>query len=253
MLHIIVDNLSKDYPKSPIPKTWWYNLLKAYGVDSYANFLALSMGLGEGFWQLVSPVTYYTTHNDSLIVDVGGDEHAFAAFSAFVAQDKWQVYQVCDTLWLLKSSDMPEFHSSSIYDVYHQSAKPFLDAYPLEWRRLMTETQMLFHHLSTSINGIWLWGQGQWKPMPRLFGFPKAFLSHQDQLVHHSLIWNTNEKPKNDDCLLVFKEGAADIKKLINQSAWYPSSIHWWFENTDYITPKPTLWGRFKNWCAHAN
>lgn len=251
MINIIVNAKSPSIGKKEyyLSKPWWFRLLFAHGLKNYAESLAAAKGLTSGGWMLVTPVQFYTTHNDSLIIHVDENKKAFQILKEFIHQDGGELHEYDAQYWLMKLPDFPYFYSTSIFDVFHQSLKPFLDEFPKEWRRWMTEVQMLFqsHHIE-HINGVWLWGQGSFALLPhiRVYHDMQAFQGLEG-FVKNISFWSADQKPNKDEYLLVSKDYSKEIQPVIEKSLWGFEEIHWWWNNMDDLTPAKSWWKRLNN------
>lgn len=231
MLQIIVDApFGKELPL--VHRTPLINLVTASKQKGYAKAYAIECGVGDGPWLLVSPVCFHTTHCDVLMVSDGCFkelESYYQLFSRFIQADGWHIHQVLPHLWLMKAPNMPSLESASLMDIAHQSLKPFLDSWPSAWKTWFTEIQMLFEtDVSKQINGVWVWGSGDYQ-------VPLSFLTY------------TSETRLNDGDYVMMQASDA--------AAWLVRHhrVHWWWQDTDFIQQPPSLWKRFKQWCAYGN
>jgi hypothetical protein len=213
MRHIIVDDLYLS-EEPLVRRTPLMNLVSASGQSGYALAYAKELGLGDGPWLLVSPVYFHTTHNDVLMINDCSNVDLtsyFLAFSEFVAQDGWQVHSITPNLWLV-SPTIPVFSSAPLFDIAHQSVKPFLDTWPKAWLQWFTEIQMLFQTLpSNTCNAVWVWGQGDYQPV---------------ELGQNYLMRSKDE-----------------VSTLSSTSP-----IHFWWQDCNYIQSPPSLLQRIKKW-----
>ena len=218
MQHIIVDAPYLNEPPL-VRRTPLMNLVSASQQLGYAKAYAQELGLLDGPWLLVSPVYFHATHNDVLMISDCSNLDLtpyFLAFSEFVAQDGWQVHLLAPNLWFVAPT-LPLFSSAPLFDIAHQSAKPFLDAWPKAWLQWFTEIQMLFQTLpSHECNAVWVWGQGDYQPVA--LGDDYRMMTKEEALTY------TSSKP-----------------------------IHWWWQDTHFIQSPPTLFQRLKKWWNHGH
>lgn len=226
MLHIIVDQAYEE--ENPlVHRTALMNLVTASGQMGYANAYAREYGFEEDDWLLVSPVYFHTTHRDVLMISDGFSkalDNYYQIFSKFIEADGWTTHRLLPHLWLMKASRMPTLPSAPLFDITHQSLKPFLDTWPKEWKTWFTEIQMLFETEGDKIvNGVWVWGSGEYVT-------PAKVLTYQDGMVLNDgdfVFMNPHDTP-------------AFLKSK--------RTIHWWWQDKDFIQQSPSFWKRFKQW-----
>ncbi len=231
MLQIIVDApYGTEAPM--VHRTPLMNLVAASNQMGFAKAYAMECGLEEGEWLLVSPVYFHTTHRDVLMITDGFSkalDDYYQIFSEFISADGWVLHRALPHLWLIKARNMPKLDSSPLFNIVHQSLKPFLDAWPKEWKTWFTEIQMLFESQKIKeVNGVWVWGAGEYQ-------YPSAVLTYKSQM---SLI--------DRDIVMM---DACDTPVWLTSHC----QIHWWWQDSEFIQQPPSFWNRIKQWVTFGN
>lgn len=231
MLQIIVD--APYGTEAPlVHRTSLMNLVLASKQKGFAKAYAIECGLEDGDWLLVSPVYFHTTHRDVLMIADGFSKELddyYQIFSQFVKADGWVLHRALPHLWLIKAPNMPKLDAAPLFEIAHQSLKPFLDVWPKQWRTWFTEIQMLFEtHQAKEVNGVWVWGSGEYQSVPLI-------LTYEPQM-----------RLKKHDIILM---NACDTPILLASHR----QIHWWWQDLEFIQKPPSLWKRFKQWVTHGN
>ena len=218
MLNVIVDAPYKQ-EDILVKRSQLMNLVTASGQNGYAQAYAKQNNLPALPYMLASPVWLNATHNDVLLNHdcANADLHrVYKEFVNFVQQDKWQVYSIEPNLWLVAPT-LPVFKSAPVFDIAQRSLKPFLDAWPVEWLQWFTEIQMLLQTLPFSpCNAVWVWGGGDFV-MP-----PESSFRFMDKKDAQQLMQNKQ-------------------------------SIHWWWQDCDFVQAYLSPWQRIKKWCCYGN
>lgn len=211
----------------------------------------------EGHWLIASPIHWQATHNDAMIIACGdmlqlSDVESRRWFSAFAeltaAENITIIYHDAHT-WLLRCDDRPPITARPVHQLLHQSLMTELRALDetLFWQRFITESQMFFssHSLnqsrlgSYSINGIWLWGNGELHaPGQRpLFGA-------NEKLVQLAKLLSTNAHAFDwtiiKNSVLLFDTLNKQDEHTLQQH-FKKNNVHWYWNNMAY-TSKPKTW-----------
>ncbi|ASQ45899.1 hypothetical protein [Legionella clemsonensis] len=263
-MQIVVNGAAEAPPDSkPLPSqgSYYPNALTCLGCDALnpplAELLSRYYQL-QGQWLIASPIHWEATHNDAMIVAVDemlelDDKESrrwFAVITEFLNTSGIETFYHDAYTWLLKIDDQPAINSKSVYKILHQSLMPTLAALDKElfWQRFITELQMFLssHPLNNqrqsklTINGLWLWGEGEFKPTRKepLFTDDEILLKSvkQAQPVPSSLIF-----PKNS-LLLIKYPHHIDIASLREKTQ--KKSVQWYWNNLAYSQPSIKWWVR---------
>lgn len=263
-MQIVINDAAEAPPGSELLHSqgaFYPNALTCLGCDarnpSVAELLSSYYQL-EGKWLIASPIHWEVTHNDAMIVAVDKMlelEEAesrlwFSALTEFLNVSGMDIFYHDAYTWLLKMDDKPAINSQSVYRILHQSLMPILAALDKElfWQRFITELQMFLssHPLNYQrasklpINGLWLWGESEFKP-PRqenVFTDDEILLKGVKQLqpLPKPLI------PSKNSLLLIKHPHQIDIASL--QKNTQNKSVQWYWNNLAYSQGPTKRWFR---------
>ncbi len=172
----VIVHASKDVVPSGIiptlrPSQGYHQLFMVLGYSAreapVADFLRDYHGL-SGVWLMASPLHWDATHNDAMVRAAGAalflthDEsrRLFLVFSDFIEVDNMRLHYHDAVTWLLQAEAYPVPDVPPVHELLDHSMRPALQA--LEptafWLRFITESQMFFSAMASTVNGLWVWG-----------------------------------------------------------------------------------------------
>ena len=232
---------------------FYQNILTCLGYSHeappVADLLRRVHGL-DGEWYVLSPMHWQATHNDALIVLCDealplSDEASrqwFAVVSDFLSEVGMTLYYHDAYTWLLQPNQNAALTAKPVQALVQQSLMPALSAMDSTgfWPRFITEMQMFLsgHPMnatrasSRSFNGVWVWGGG-------------ALGARVDRVLFCDESTNAlGEILSTNVCPFEGKMGRDDLIILSDASHFSSSNnppIHWYWNNTAYIT-EPKTW-----------
>ncbi|CEK10701.1 hypothetical protein [Legionella hackeliae] len=212
----------------------------------------------EGRWLIASPIHWEATHNDAMIIatdemlelEDAESRQWFAEVADFLKGNDIKMFYHNAFTWLLNIDNKPAIHSQSVYTLLHQSLMPTLNTLDNElfWQRLITELQMFLSSnlLNTQrqnkyiINGLWLWGEGEFAPVTK-----ENILTDDEILLQ--IVKQSDNLPKplipNKNSLVFIKyPHQADIPFLQKQTQ--KNSVQWYWNNLAYLQHPTRWWSR---------
>ena len=164
----------------------YYALLaELFGINHNYSITKLSAlvddcASSQGHWLRADPVHFKTDIDHAILLDCNGlairEDEAQAlveAFNKHFCDDGIELLMGHRHRWYLSFNQSPDIQTTFLQDAVGRNVNHFLptgsDA--LSWRRLLNETQMLFHTHDVNlqreskgqmtINSLWLWGEGE--------------------------------------------------------------------------------------------
>ena len=208
-----------------------------------------------GTWLIATPIYWEATHNSGSILAGGHDLNisediartTFNRLEHFFNEEGRKLFWHDKVTWLLESTQGDPSINSIPPDVLaNQSLMPYLQQLDNTgyWVRKITETQMLLS--SSSINGIWIWGQGAYKTQHKpIYTNNLEILKLLKCLSDRAAIFSDELIHKH--ALMVFETlTEIEIIKLMPLIRKYP--IEWHFNNETFRT-SPKSWFRSLFYC----
>lgn len=165
-------------------------LAGAYGLPEGAPLAPYGL-LGDGgdpgdaWWMHADPV-HLRVHGDQLILadatriapEAAEADSLVASLNTHFAPDGMAFVAPCPNRWYLRPAARPRLTTLPTSEIAGRSVAPFLpggEDGPM-WRRVFNEAQMVLHEHpcnlareargALTINSVWLWGAGQYRPLP---------------------------------------------------------------------------------------
>ncbi|MCW9014447.1 MAG: hypothetical protein OQL06_11740 [Gammaproteobacteria bacterium] len=166
-------------------KTYFQQLAQLFDAKldySVTQLSALADGCdcSQGYWYRADPVHFKTDIDHAILLDqhqlnVLQHEAEILAqyFNQHFVDDGLRLVPAHPHRWYLHCEQKLELTTTPLADAVGRDIKHFLPAgeHALNWRRLLNETQMLFHtneineqreaSRQLTINSLWLWGEGE--------------------------------------------------------------------------------------------
>ncbi|PWY54389.1 hypothetical protein DGG96_17070 [Legionella qingyii] len=222
------------------------NFLLCLGYDPidppYADLLRQYHNL-EGEWVVLTPVYWEATHNDAMIVALGGElqleEHEakswFDLFSEYLAEEDVVLHYHNAQTWLLNNKKY-SLHAKPPHHLLHQSLMPELAQLDntMYWQRFITESQMLFASKPNQslANGLWTWSSAKLKnKMPIKICVDGHFDSLAKICSTQVSLYSPSITLKDYQILLLteFSVLSEQHQKELNEMP-----IHWYWNNEAY-------------------
>lgn len=241
---------------------YYTNLLAALGYPTETlPVAALLQRLYRlsGKWLVVSPIHWLATHNDALIVACGEDlrltqeesDYYFLLLSEFWATENRKLHFHNNHTWLLQVDNSPACHAPSPYTLRSKSIMPALEKIDdtLYWQRVLTEIQMLlnsrrmpFAQSAYPVNGVWIWGEGDWDEKNNEISVV-AFDESAQQLAACFTTPVPNESEPSDGLILV--HDWPPLPMVLTKLNDYTRNAAWFWNNQAYQYVPKTWWSRF--------
>lgn len=265
----VVVNDSKEHPPAgsePLvgQENYYQNILVGLGFKSenlpLAKFLSLYHHLPEGQWLVASPIHWEATHNDAMIVATGSgldldDSESrlwFAEVARFLQDDHFEPFFHDGQTWLFRINGKPQITSRPVQSMLHQSIMPTLNSLDssLYWQRLITELQMYLsaHPLNLQrenklpINGLWFWGEGEFKIIEK-----RPAATDDEKLLNLGLAEIsalTSETIIEKNHLIIIND-QKEIELCHLNDKISKNKVHWYWNNLAYSTRATHWWSRF--------
>ena len=200
------------------------------------------------------PVHLCADRDSLLLFDAGGlvitDEEAATferAFNTHFSADGFRLHAASARDWYLLVDSDPEVVMRTLGDVSGRDVNAFLPVGPKErdWRRLLNETQMLFHSMDVNqareasgepaVNGLWFSGGGR---MPDRGRSSIAQIQGKSLLVN-ALVGHTDVAGKDE---LWVDDGAWRALLRADQTAWVDTLVRFDGRLDDHLADAETCW-----------
>ena len=256
----VIFHASKDVVPSGVmptlrPSQGYHQLFMALGYLAreapVADFLRHYHGL-SGVWLMASPLHWEATHNDAMVRAAGAalcltdDEsrRLFLAFSDFIEANNMRLHYHDAVTWLLQAEAYPVPDVPPVHDLLDHSMRPALQA--LEptafWLRFITESQMFFSAMASTVNGLWVWGGKAMQARPEraiIVCGDEAWLKACRGLAAHVDCFNPTRRVARGGVYFVPDPAWMNVSDLAFHLR--DQHVRWHWNNMMYVS-KPRSW-----------
>jgi hypothetical protein len=197
----------------------------------------------DGWWLRADPVYLHADMHQVLLFDartlninITEAQILVAEFNQVFTSEGLQLKALHPSRWYLRLGEDPGIRTEPLLKVVGRDITPFLPQgmNAREWRRLLTEVQMLFHDSTvnrerqtkgqTPINGLWFWGGGVLPEPAR----PLSDVVYASDPVTHGLarLSGTKFKPLPETAFAWRRESLEEMRNLIVLEATRYDSIN---------------------------
>lgn len=252
--HVLNTWLARAQKKATKTNSYFTQLAELFGIEydysiAHASAIFDQCQSDDAFWYRADPVHFKADMDHALLIDsqqldINYDEalSLAASFNQHFMEDGLVLVAAHADRWYLQSQTQLNINTTCLGDAIGRNVSHFLPAGEdaLNWRKLLNETQMLFHthqineqrenNSQLSINSLWLWGEG----VPLSAGPDKLkwVMSEEPVASGLSMISNSKHMPmvKSVDDIAEFESGGLIVIDSIMGPVNY-GDVSSWHEN----------------------
>lgn len=228
-------------------KNYYSLLFDLFGITqqdsiSVAAITGLALGLNtqQDHWLFAEPMELkpdlagvYGFGNTHLQLTESENQQFAKEINELLTIQNIKLHAMNGTNWFLQCADVPEIQTVPSKTIMGKEISPYLPVGPQQkqWRKLLTELQMLLHFSPTNktrveqglppVNGIWFWGEGS---LPKITAKPFSTIFTDDLFTQGlAKLSNTNCLPlsaieteitENEPSLIVVTDLSANTNQF---------------------------------------